>query len=165
MAVTTYALERSTQIAKTLDPFSNYPGNPTRMPDDAGKLRYARCDFTQGVAAGDATSTFGLFLLPPGRWRFLNMKLDTSAFGASRTLDVGWLAHVDHNGVTVVADPNGLAAAKDVSAALVGWDFNVATAHVVLDTRENLLIVGTVAGGTVPAGATVKGHLTYGQAV
>lgn len=164
MAVTTYATEYSTQVAKHDLPATYFPGNPPRQPEDEGHVHYLRFDFTQGAAAGDATSTQGLCYLPAGRWRILGAFIDTSAFGASRTLDIGWDAFTQHDGTAVVADPNGLVAAKDVSAALVAWGLNVATAHVVLESRADVLIYSTVAGGTIPAGATIKGVLLVGKA-
>ena len=118
MAVRTKATDYSTQWAARIAGAA--PASPIRQPDDGGKLRYFSFDWTQ-VTLGDIASTAGLIKLPPGRWKPVGAFINTSAFGASRTLDIGWGAYTQHDGTAVVADPDGLVAAKDVSAALVAW--------------------------------------------
>jgi hypothetical protein len=159
MAVRTYADDYSREWSEAVERGSHDLTNP----DQQGMLEYRRFEHTQGATAGDATSTQGLIKLGPGRIRFICAFIDNSAWGSSRTLDIGWLANVEPDGTVITADPNGLVAAKDVSAALVAWGFNVATAHVVLNARDPLQIVSTVAGGTIPAGATLKGTLVYAK--
>lgn len=135
-----------------------------------GRLRIERFTFTQGQfattpAAGDAGSTARLVLLPAGRCRvFMSLSyLHSSAFGASRTLDIGWKAHTDLDGNAVVADPNGLRAAIDVasagSKAMTGTIGLGETKQFL--SRDEIEIFATVAGGTIPLNATLTGHLVY----
>ena len=161
MAVRTKATDYSTQWAARIAGAA--PASPIRQPDDGGKLRYFSFDWTQ-VTLGDIASTAGLIKLPPGRWKPVGAFINTSAFGASRTLDIGWGAYTQHDGTAVVADPDGLVAAKDVSAALVAWGFNVATYRTVIDSRTEVEIYCTIAGGTFPAAATLKGEFLFGMA-
>ena len=163
MTVTTKSTEYSAEWAKQLE--SARGSLRLTNPENFGSVRFHRITFTQGAAAGDATSTQGLLILPAGRYRLLELALDISAFGASRTLDVGWGDFDGPDGVNVVADPNGLISALDVSGALVGSRINAATGRALLiDSKEAVEIYSTVAGGTIPAGATIKGHLLTGQA-
>ena len=156
MAVTT---EDSVELGKIL-------GTPPKSlkPDEwHGRMRPYRFDFIQGAAAGDATSKQRLIKLPPGRYRvhLALSRIAHSAFGASRTLDLGWQAYTDVNGAAVAADANGLDAATDVSAAgsynpvgTVGGDETF-----LFESRSGVVIVAEVAGGTIPVAATLKGNL------
>jgi hypothetical protein len=159
MAVRTYADDFTDYWADWTARGSHDLTNPTQQ----GIVNFATIDYTQGATPGDATSTQGLVILPPGRLRFLALFLNNSAFGASRTLDIGWLANTEPDGTAIAADPNGLVAAKDVSAALFAWGFNVLTAFAELNARDPVSIVSTVAGGTIPAAATLKGYLAYAK--
>ena len=158
MAVTN---ENSTQYANAVaDPKVQNETN-----DWHGRLRIARFTFTQGAAAGDANSTARLVRLPPGRCRvFMGLSyLHASAFGAARVLDIGWQAHTDLDGIAVVADPNGLADNIDVAAA----GEKTVTGTIGLDetkqflSRDEIVIEAQVAGGTIPAGATLSGYFVY----
>jgi hypothetical protein len=87
-----------------------------------------------------------------------------SAFGAARTLDVGYAAHTnDRTGATVVADTAAFASAVDVSSAgnlaLDESESAGALTDVVFEGKARIL--ATVAGGTIPAGATIKGDIFY----
>ena len=136
-----------------------------------GRLRIARFSFKQGQfadtpAAGDAGSTARLVRLPPGRCRVLlaMSRIAVSAFGASRTLDLGWQAYNDLDGNAVVADPNGLDAADTTAAAggnyspvgTVGGDETFQFL-----SRDEVVIEATVNGGTIPVDATIDGYLVY----
>jgi hypothetical protein len=114
------------------------------------------------VVAGDATSVQRLQFIPPGMYRF---KRDLSfvrfsAFGAARVLDIGWEAYVDKDGTAVAASAAGLNNDIDVSAA---GGANIGTALTVgykdFESRDGVWISSTVAGGTIPAAATIDGHL------
>lgn len=130
-----------------------------------GRLRQERFTFVQGAAAGDIGSTQRLVILPAGRCRvFMHLSyLHASAFGASRTLDIGWQAYTDLDGDAVAADPNGLRAAIDVAAA----GSKAMTGTIGLDetkqflSRDEVKIWATVAGGTIPIGATLSGAIIY----
>lgn len=156
MAVTA---EKSTQIA-------NVEAVPAvhMHPDDLhGKMKIIRFNFTQGAAAGDATSTQQLVKLPPGRWRVMLAlsRIAHSAFGAARTLDLGWQAYTDKDGVAVAADPNGLDDGVDVSAAgnynpggTIGGDETK-----LFESSDGVTIEAQCNDGTIPAAATLDGYL------
>lgn len=156
MAITA---EKSTQIA-------NVEAVPAvhMYPDDLhGKLKIVRFNFTQGAAAGDAGSTQQLVKLPPGRWRVMlaMSRVAHSAFGAARTLDLGWQAYTGNDGVAVAADPNGLDDGNDVSAlgsftptGTVGGEETY-----LFDNKDDVTIEAQCNDGTIPIGATLDGYI------
>jgi hypothetical protein len=158
MAVTT---EKSVQL-----------GNADLLPDvknqtnvSRGKKRVEYFSFTQGAAAGDANSLADLVKLPAGRVRVLLTEcyVAGSAFGASRTLDIGYTAYRDFSGETVAADVDALLDGRDVAAA-TGAVIAVAAGAdptLYLESAEGVLIQAKCLGGTLPAGATLKGYVTY----
>lgn len=154
MAVTN---EFSTQIN------NETAGTKNLTTDSSGQVSLERFDFVQGAAAGDATSTMDLVFIKPGRWRLYTQGslYGTSAFGASRTLDIGWTAYEDFSGATVTADPNGIDNAADVSAATIyvpdGTGSTLDDLSIVFEGKTGVLIQATVAGGTIPAAATIEG--------
>ena len=157
MAVTT---QQSAQLAL----INGDPRRPNPVHDWAGRLRLALFDFTQ-TGAGDAGSIAELVKLPAGHVRLILplSRIGFSAMGASRTLHVGWAAHADHEGTPVAADPDGLDAAVDVSAAgSVNPSGTVGGGETMLfAAQEGLVITAQVNGGTIPNGATLKGYFVY----
>ncbi len=155
MAVTT---EDSAEIA-------NVDSRPPVLLDETdwlGKLRMFRFAFTQGAAAGDATSIQRLVKLPPGKWRVIlaMSRITNSAFGAARTLDLGWEAYTDQDGNAVAVDPNGLDDGNDVSAAssfnptgTVGEDETI-----LLSSKSGVVITAQTNDGTIPIAATINGY-------
>ena len=132
-----------------------------------GKLKLMRFSFTQGVAAGDAGSLVELAKAPAGVVRLILplSRIAVSALGASRTMDIGYLAYTDTNGDAVVADPNGLDDGVDVSSAVafspigtVGGDETY-----LFESNGGLTLTAQVNDGTIPAGATVDGYIAYVQ--
>jgi hypothetical protein len=114
------------------------------------------------VVAGDATSVQRLCWIPPGLYR---LKRDLSfirfsAFGASRTLHIGWEAYQDKDGVAVAVSAAGLNSGIDVSAAGVA---NVGTVLTVgykdFESKAGVWIFSTTNVGTIPVGATIDGSL------
>lgn len=152
--------------AEKSDQITNIEAKPVVFlkPDDwMGRLKIFRFNFTQGAAAGDAGSTAELVKLPPGRWRILLplCRIAHSAFGAARTLDLGWQAYTDNNGDAVAADPNGLDDGNDVSAAgsfvptgTVGGDETY-----LFENSDEVTIEAQCNDGTLPAGATLDGYI------
>lgn len=114
-------------------------------------------DFTQGAAAGDATSTMALCKMPAGKHKVLNIVLVTSAFGSSRTLAVGYEAHTNEAGTAVSASANAFKAAYDVSSSAT----TLVTLNTDMDSASGYVINSVVAGGTIPAGATIKGYVEF----
>lgn len=129
----------------------------TRLQQGA-EINYMPIEFTQSAAAGDATSTQALTVMPAGKHKVLSIVLVTSAFGASRVLDVGYEAHTKTDGTTAVtASANAFKDDLDVSsAATTRIEINKA-----MDSISGYVINSTVAGGTIPAGATITGYVTY----
>lgn len=157
MAVTT---EKSTQLTAIDAGKRNYSS------DYGGVDKTFDFDFTQSAAAGDATSTAELVRIPAGRWY---VHLDRcyaawSAFGTARTLDIGWAAYTAPDGTAVVADPNGFDDAIDVAAAggaAMGSDASTTCPgkKKLFNSRDGVSIIATVAGGTIPAAATLIGKV------
>jgi len=150
----------STQLAATLAAMND-------ANELGGKLRVAVFEFTQGAAAGDATSTQDLCKLPSGKIRILTglSRVDFSAFGAARTLNIGHTGFTNADGTTVAAAAALFASAVDVSAA---GNTTLAEAAVAndgtmqaLESKEGVTVQAAVAGGTIPAGATLTGFLVY----
>ena len=160
MAVTT---EKSVQI-------TNAEASPrTAIPayDWSGKMRIARFEFTQGAAAGDANSTAELVKLPAGRVRLYlaQSRVTTSAFGTSRTLDLGHKAYTDEDGSAVAADEDSLDAAQSVSGAAsyvpigtVGGDESILYKS---QSTDGVVVIAKCEGGTIPVAATIKGYFVY----
>ena len=163
MAVTN---ESSTEYLKATDPRTNGLMAPEVTPQ---KIKYARFNFTQGVAAGDIGSTADLVRLPAGRIVVFPKAslIQWSAFGAARTLDVGYASYTDEDGTTVVAAAAVWDDDVDVTAAGVaalGSDLAAATGGAYDFKSDNgVKILATVAGGTIPAGATLKGYVAYAE--
>lgn len=161
MAVTN---EKSTQVTAVDD--TEPPVYP-EANEWHGRLRVARFTFTQGAAAGDATSTATLVKLPNGAVRILGhlSRVSFSAFGSSRTLDIGYAAHRDRSGTAVVADADAFASAVDVSSAgttTLAEALAAATDGTTLITsQQGFYVNATVAGGTIPAAATINGYVVY----
>lgn len=131
----------------------------------AGRTRRAYFSLTQS-GAGDATSIQSLVHLPAGRIRIMIKEsyIANSAFGAARTLDVGYAAYTGKDGVAVAADPDALTdAVIDVSAAATN---NLAAAAgadptLFINSRDGVDIESVVAGGTIPDAATLYGCIVY----
>jgi hypothetical protein len=159
MAVTT---ESSTQYKKDNAPTTN----GINQHYDQGVPKYWFFSFTQGAAAGDANSTMDLRQLPPGKFRIIGQAsyVRTSAFGASRTLDIGHTGYTKADGTTVAADEDAIHSAADVSSAggFVPADENYAAGSggtILIDSATAVTIEAKVEGGTIPAGATIDGFL------
>lgn len=83
-----------------------------------GRVRVAYFTCNQS-GAGDATSSFALCKLPPGKVRLLlgSSFMYVNWTTASATLDLGWDAYTAMDGTTTSADPNGLIDGLDVDTA------------------------------------------------
>jgi hypothetical protein len=119
-------------------------------------------EFTQGVAAGDANSTIRVCKLPAGA-RYIShlSRIRHSAFGTSRVLSFGWEAYLKPDGTTQAASLTGLGTALDVAAAGTKV-LNDATGALESRVFEGpAVLTFQCTGGTIPAGATVKGVIAY----
>ena len=159
MAITT---ENSNQVANTVA----VPRiqNPTH--EAHGRLRFARFNFTHAPAAGDAGSIARLVKLSKGKVRVILplSRVAHSALGASRTLDLGWEAHISDDGSgEVAADPNGLddgVSASSAGAFVPGGTLGGDETKL-FESLDGVVITGQINDGTVPAGATLDGYLAY----
>jgi len=156
MAVTT---ENSNLMANAL-------ASPVKLNEGAVDGTAKIWTFTQGAAAGDANSIARLFILKA------NEVLDThhfsiaySAFGAARTLDIGWEAYTLPDGTAVAADPNGIADGIDVSSAGRSVVADAPTSNVdsLGPIKADITITAQVIGGTIPAAATINGSAHVGK--
>ncbi len=155
----------TTEYSDQIDNAEATPVVRNHAVDVSGKLRVAYFNFTQGAAAGDATSTQGWVDLPAGRVRIFHDlgRFDFSAFGASRTLDVGLEAYTDWQGTSVAADATALASAVDVSsagAAKLSEADDIAQTTLI-QSKNGVRVSSAVAGGTIPAAATLNGFIVY----
>lgn len=135
--------------------------------ETSGRLRIAYYDFTQS-GAGDAGSTVDLHYLPAGRIRIMSKLsyITCSAFGAARTLDIGYTAYTDQAGASVAADADALADGLDVSAAAdlqcgLSTAAGVAATTLLTNGRDRVKLQAVVAGGTIPDAATLNGFFIY----
>lgn len=162
MAITN---EKSTEV--TNQDVSPRVNNQTQV--DKGRVRYQKFTFTQSAAAGDAGSTMLLVRLPAtGRVIPHLSKIYTiDAFGAARTLDVGFAAHnLRTDGTAVVADTDFFITALDVSSANASALFDESDTDAVKDgffpdAEEPVDILATVNGGTIPAATKIRGVVAY----
>lgn len=138
------------------------------LPDFlASDQSMARCrafqfDFTQGAAAGDAESTALLCRLHPGKWTLLAYvsRIENSAFGAGRTLNVGVQAYTKSDGSAQAAQEDVLVDGLDVAAAggnFMGSGTNGLARVDLPESRDRIEVYATVKGATIPSGATIKG--------
>lgn len=138
--------------------------------DEGGKLRILRASIAALAAAGDIGTTIELCRIPQGRSRLLPYmsRLWTTAYGAARVLDIGVRAYYGSDGKTVVAEnANQIANDIDVSAALAASMIDP-TSHIdyfaqaSVDERDKgPMIFATIAGGTIPVGATLEAMFVF----
>ena len=161
MAVTT---EKSTQ--RTNETATPPVLNPVHNAH--GRVRSSYFSFTQGAAAGDATSTADLIKLPAGKVRVLKTEslVICSAFGAARTIDIGHTGYTQRDGTAVAASADTILDGGDVASAAAirmgaGTNALGTDPTVEYDSVDGVLLQAVVAGGTIPAGATLKGYIQY----
>lgn len=156
MAVTTeYSIEFAAIRNKNL---------PMDNRDFHSRIRFMKFTFTQGAAAGDVNSLQYLTKLPAGKINVLTdlSKVFFSAFGAARTLDIGWDAYNDVDGDEVAADVDGVLDGEDVSAAGNAALLGASSGGVLpFHSQQGVDIVAKVLGDTIPAAATLKGWIAY----
>lgn len=132
--------------------------------DDHGKVRMQYGSVAALTVAYAANDQIELFKLPPGRKRILPClsRVSCSAFGAARTLDLGYRAYSTRPSDTAdeVEDGDAFIDGMDVSAAL-----NAAAMSTVLKydmySRTEVTVFATILGGTMPIGATLQILMAY----
>lgn len=121
-----------------------------------GRVRYAKFTFTQS-GAGDATSIANLVEMPAGLIEVLKIYISWSAYGASRTLDLGYAAHTDMDGDAVAADPDAFHANEDVSSA--GTLLHEEQTSV--ESQDGWILTAQVNDATWPDAATLNGYVMF----
>ena len=140
-------------------------GIPTT--DWKGVLRVARFSFAQAGEAGDAGSLAELVKLPAGNIRVLLSEsfIAFSAMGASRTMDLGWLAYQTPEGVAQAADPNGLD--DGVSVVNAGTVVPGGTVQgdetFLFQSKAGVTLTAQINDGNVGIGETIDGYFVYIQ--
>lgn len=134
-----------------------------RLPsrDSHGRIRVAYFDYTQ-AANGAINDDVQLVELPPGRVRVFSVlsHLVASDKAAGATLNVGWAAYVDPDGVAVAADPNGFFAAVDIATgpttltpALLPFK--------TFDSRDGVILTAQFLVVAPAAADTLEGYFAY----
>lgn len=156
MAVTTESSAEYTLAVTT-------PGGKNDAPNYGGNLKQFRFTHT-AAATGDANSTVDLIKVPAGKWTMYCPLafIQWDAFGAARTLDIGWTAYNDNDGTAVAADADGIETDIDVSSAgqQAGLGDGVAAGAgrcISFDSRSGVVIQAKVIADTIPIGTKVSG--------
>lgn len=161
MAVTTsYSSEYQAALVTT----------PLTKQDPAvwhGKLRFAEFTCTQS-GAGDATSSFAVVKLPPGKVTLLG---DMSYAYVNWTtslakLDCGWDAYTDLDGNAVAADVDGLDDGVDVDAAgAINFCSVLATSgkKKTFESKDGVVIRISSTDVAIADTDTAKGYFVYVQ--
>ncbi len=130
-----------------------------------GKVRIASFSHTQS-GAGSIGSSVALAKLPAGKVRLLGLL--TGAYvnwtTASATLDFGWDAYTDINGVAVAADPNGLDDGLNVDTAgnvTMGSILAAAGSQKVFESSDGVVIRATSADVVLADTNTIAGYIAY----
>lgn len=139
-----------------------------RPIDEHGKLRFLYGKTTVAVQ-GDIGSTFKLGTLPPGAVRVLPYlgAQGHSAWGAARTISIGLGAYRYKQDQASAGD--GIQAAQaaifasalDFSALVTGAVLNATLMKWDVYSLGGADVIATLAGGTVPVGATIEMLLPY----
>jgi len=156
MAVT---VQKSTEYTQQEGKLSD---NRQYWPAEGGKLRVAHFTLPATTVTGDDGSSVELVRLPHGKIRVLPglSRIDVSALGSSRVMDLGVRAYVQSDGITAVAAIlNDFVNDRDVSSATSGT-FGT-TVKKDYFSAKGLSICALVTGGTIPIGATMAGYVVF----
>lgn len=146
-------------------------GTTRKRPfDEHGKLRFCYFALPAVAVAGDINTTVDLCKLPPGAIRILPWlsRIKVSAWGSSRTLDVGHRAYSKRPAgtdtsanETEAADEDAFIAALDVSSAVALSAWSATVEKFDIYSRTEVVVYAKVEGGTIPVGATLSGYVAY----
>lgn len=144
---------------------SNSSDRPrTRPTSDHGKVRIQYFD-VEVTTQGDADSEIDLFDLPSGAVRILPSmsRIENSAFGASRTLDIGHRLYRTASSYSVEPEAENFTAfAENINVAVAAKDVAISD-DLKFDvySKGAIRVSARVQGGTVPVGATLSGYFAY----
>lgn len=147
---------------KSTEQGDEYRGHPV---NDHGKLRLQYFELTATAEAGDAESEIDLCDLPNGRVRVIHLlsRINHSAFGAARTLNIGHREYQNRDNSQeplIAEDEDAFAAGVNVANAGNGVALGTKT-KMDLYSKGGVKVYATVKGGTIPAGATISGYIAY----
>lgn len=127
-----------------------------------GKKRIAVFHHTQ-AAAGDVNSKINLCNLPFGPVRVLGVHVNSSAFGAARTLDIGHTGYTGMDGVAVVAAEDAFVSALDISGAVDSFKRagGATAAGVFIQSKGGFTVQAKVEGDAIDIGETLNGWVEY----
>jgi hypothetical protein len=153
-----HAIETYTAL-QLADGFRKYP------IDEHGKLRQNHFEIAALTVQGDDGSLYRLCKMPPGRVRVIPClsRISTSAYGASRTLDIGHNAYnkrSDYGEAQEAVNYEAFVANMDISSAV-----NAAAWSTVLEydiySVAGWELWARVQGGTSDTTETLKGFVTF----
>lgn len=133
------------------------------LNDRGGHIKAVPFSYTNTTGAALADGSY-VHLTSVGPGLILpNSRYATSAFGASRVLNVGFQSYVDVDGNETSSDNNSFLAAADISSA-TNSTFNNGTNTTDIGVDGLYLdgftdILAQVTGGTIPTNGTIKGML------
>lgn len=138
-------------------------GARPRTLDDHGKVRI-QYFIVDVEVAGDADSEIELCDLPPNAVRVIpNMSyIESSAFGAGRTLDIGHRAYRTTSDYAVEPqDEDFTAFAENLDIAAAGTTKLSDKLKHDTYSKGEVRVVARVQGGSVPVGAKLQGYIVY----
>lgn len=132
--------------------------------DDHGKLRFQFFDTGTLTVAYAQNDQVNLFRLPPSRIRHLPglSRITASAFGSSRTIDIGHRAYSRRppDNDLELEDGDAFIDGLDVASGVTGvaWGTGI---KFDMYQRTEVGVFMTILGGTMPIGARVHGYFAY----
>jgi hypothetical protein len=135
------------------------------------RIRYLAFDYTQ-VLAGAASDTILLGKLPAqSTVLMLESAFWFASFTATATIDIGWAAYTDVDGVAVAADADGLIDGVLLTTAST-WsggmlltatpdDSNPIVPRKVFNNRDDVTIYATILIAAPGVAATLSGYFSY----
>lgn len=141
------------------DGFRKYP------IDDHGKLRTQHFRIPALTVAYAQNDQVDLFKIPPGRIRHLPWlsRIWSSAWGASRTIDIGYRAYSVRppDVAQEVEDGDAFIDGLDVSSAVNNTVWGATPPKYDMYSRTEVTVFLTILGGTMPIGGTLEGFFAY----
>ena len=154
-------------VSEPLKTITENKGAAAKTQDLHGRLRVASFEYTNatGGTLADGT-TFQLVDLPKNKVKILGTlsNLKSSALGASRVIKVGHAAYTAVDGTAVADNDDAICGAVSLATAVVAQLNNTiadAGASLEINSQGGVRIYGTITGGTIPSGATIKGEIIY----
>lgn len=130
-----------------------------------GKLRVIKYNFTQATGTGSIGSTARLVKLPAGKVMLCAGQSQCKVAGltTAATIDLGYAAYMNQDGVTVTADVDAITDGQAVLAAGTTFIPGAALADGTLTftSRAGVVLIATTGGATMPVAATIQGTWVF----